>query len=333
MSEETEFNLSEAANEILSDEPQEAATQETVSTSSDTQEIEPQQTEVKTDEQNAQEILNHLATEKEDPKFTEEILSQINALGAVHNGQSLKVETVNQLKEYLQKGFDYTKKTMSHSDEVKFFKEEQVKRETEWKQKDALLHEQYNGMQETIIENQIAEEVLGEMKNSDPELFEEFRIRYHNSMNRRNQMMPYMKQFETKFQKLNGELEGIKREKAVAQLSAIKQGWETDLGQTQNKYATQLAKLGVRPDWEKVQTLWKSDATNTMSVEQALFATHGKDIAQANESYKKLLATKNKTQTAMLNRTGVSTVAGGKEADIQTPYGNYEQLLRSYSQN
>lgn len=334
MSEErSEFNLEAAANEIIGNDSQETATPEIETTGSDNQEIDSQENPVESKELTPEEILRQVGEEKEDPKAIDEILNQINALGVIHNGQPVKLESVNQLKELISKGQDYTKKTMAHAEEVKAWKETQAKTETEWKQKETQLQQYVGEVSEKISENQIVETVLMDMKNSDPDLFEEFRLRYTGELNRRQQAMPYVKEFESKFQNLRGEIDGLKQQKQQAELSSIKQNWESNLGETQGKYAPQLAKLGVKVDWDKVKKSWASDISNEMTVEQALFAAYGKEITKANESYQKLLSTKNKTNNAMLKRTGISSTQGGKEATMKDVGGNYERLLKEISQN
>lgn len=322
------FDLNAAANEIISNDSQEAnAPTENESTTSDNQVIESQE-KVDGKELSPEEILKAVGEEKEDPKASEEILNQINALGLVHNGTPVKLADVNQLKELIQKGYDYTKKTMSHSDEVKAWKETQAKAETEWKEKHTQLQQYEEKLVEINNENQIMGSVLTELQNSDPDFFNEIATRYQAELNRRNQVMPYMKQFENKFNQLNGKIQSLEQQKQQSELTGIKQNWESDLQTTQGKYAPQLAKLGVKVDWDKVRKTWSSDATNSMSVEQALFAAYGKEITQANESYKKLLETKNKTNNTMLKRTGAGSNPGGKE-ETKNFGGNYEALLRA----
>lgn len=324
------FDLHAAAEEIIGNEPQSDATPEIETASGDTQETESQETQVESKELSPEEILAKLGEEKETPVAGKEILDQINALGAIHNGQPVKIENVDQLKELIQKGYDYTKKTMSLAEESKVFNEEKTKYQAELKQHTEALLSQESSLAETIYENQIAEAVLSEMKNSDPDLFEEFRQRYNRESSRRNEALnnPYMKQFNTQLQGLSGELQSLKQQKVQAELSGIKQGWEKELTSVQTKFAPIFSKLGVKADWAKVQKAWSSDASNSLTVEAALDAVHGADIRKAYESYNKLLATKNKTNTSMLKRTGVGSGQGSKQETVDFG-GNYEAYLRA----
>ena len=112
----------------------------------------------------------------------------------------------------------------------------------------------------------------------------------------------------------------------------IKASWESELSEVQSKTAPALAKLGVKVDWDKVKSVWTSDASNKMTVEQALYASHGKEIAKANESYAKLMATKAKTNEKLVNRSGVGSQTRGQESFKVKP-GSYEELLKMASSN
>ena len=142
---------------------------------------------------------------------------------------------------------------------------------------------------------------------------------------------PLEAKFEGKIKQLEEKLQSFQGEKKNEELKGIKQGWEKELSEVQTKTAASLARLGVKPDWEKVKSTWMADSTNSMSVEQALYAAYGKDIVAANESYAKLLATKSKTQSQMLNRTGVGAGTKGQGETIKVEPGNYESILRQAS--
>jgi hypothetical protein len=84
----------------------------------------------------------------------------------------------------------------------------------------------------------------------------------------------------------------------------------------------------VKVDWEKVKGVWSADATGKMSVEDALYASFGKDIAKANQSYQKLLATKSKVGSSNIRRTGVGAGSRGEKQDMVYKAGDYESMLR-----
>src|ERR1019366_7952643 len=108
------------------------------------------------------------------------------------------------------------------------------------------------------------------------------------------------------FKELNDRFAALEKGNQQAELGSIKQTWEKGLTETQSQYAASLGKLGVNPNWDKVKEIWGADSTNKMSVEDALYAVHGKDIAAANKSYQNLLVTKNKAASKIIGRSKVS---------------------------
>lgn len=332
----TGFDLNAAADEVISNESQETATQETSEVESDKQTA-PQENSTETNGNNVDEILGKLNEEKEDPKASEDLLKFVNELGATHNGLPVTVENKDQLKEYLQKGFDYTKKTMAHSETVKAWEESKAKAEAEWKQKEETFRQVENDLAEVSYENQIAEAVILEMKNTDPDLFEYFKNAYTREHTKRQQLAnnPVIKEYGSKLQELNGQLQSLKGEKTKEELNSVKQSWDKDLTTIQTKYAPITAKLGVKIDWDKkVKDIWAADVTGKMTVEQALHAAHGAEIQKAYESHQKMLATKNKASNSMLKRTGASGNASGKQ-QMNTNFkpGEYNKFLEEASKN
>jgi len=276
-------------------------------------------------------ILEKLGKEEAAPEVNNALIEQINALNAIHNGMPIKVDSPEQLRELLQKGFDYTKKTMSHSEEVKAKTEEFTARENKFKEVETQLAQKEQEIQATVYENKIMENMLLGWKNSDPELFNYLSQAYQQEVNKFETQKPLIAQYENQFKQLNDRFAQFEQGKQQEELGQIRKSWETEMNDVQTRMAAPLAKIGVKPDWDKVKQAWSADSTNKMSVEDALYAAHGKDIAKANESYQKLLATKNKTQTRMLARSGVGSSAHGSKETIKVAPGNYEELLRQVS--
>lgn len=329
---EKDFDLASVAEEIISDEPIEAAKPENASTDGDNQETEPQKTSEEAKAQTTEDILNKVDLDKESPKANEEILNLINSLGAIHNGQPVKVDSVDQLKELVQKGYDYTKKTMELSEQDKAFKERETRYEAEYQQKQTQLQEYENSLAIVIQETQIAEAVLTEMKATDPDLFEDFRQRYERELNRRNQAASYMKPFEGKIQELSGKLQSLEQQKAQSELASVRKNWESELKDTQTNYAPKLAKLGIAVDWDKVRETWAADSSGKLSVVNAVGALYGDAIRSAYESQQKMLETKNKTANAILKRTGAgaSPAKGDEVKKLADKYKNDHDGLNKF---
>lgn len=331
MSEENgsgEFNLIESANELIAADS-EANAESTQSTQSEGQgESTPAQTEGEK-ELSPEEILNQVGNEKEE--VNPELLNLVNGLNAIHNGLPIKVDSPEQLKELLQKGFDYTKKTMALAEESRIKQEEFSKKEIEFKEKESYFVQKEQEIQNTVFENKIMENLLLKWQTDDPELFNYLASSYQKEIAQHELQKPIISKYENQFKQLNDKFAQLEKGKQQEELGSIKQSWEKDLNETQSKHAASLAKLGVTPDWEKVKASWMADSTNKMTVEQALYAVHGQDIAKANHSYQKLLATKNKTQTKMLNRTGVGNAQKANTTLKAVKAGDYESILREAS--
>jgi len=318
-----EFNLMEAAAELTSEGAQAESTQETFSEG----QAETTPNESENAEMSAKDILEQVG--KEEPQeASPELLAQINALGAIHNGMPISVNSPDQLKELLQKGFDYTKKTMAHAEEVRVKQEEFSKLENQFKEKETALAQKEQQLEQTVYTNQILGSIVAKIQAEDPELFEHLDRLYRNEEDSYNKQMPFKKQFEGEVNNLRQEIQGLKGQKQQEELSSIKQSWEKDLSEVQSKQAAALVKLGVKPDWEKVKQAWTADVTNKMTVEEALYAVHGKEIMKANESYQKMLATKAKTQGKLLGRSGVGAGQSSAKETIKVAPGNYEEILR-----
>ncbi len=325
-----EFNLMEAAAELTaSDSGTEAEATQVSTTEGQSQDSKET---VVDKEMSPQDILKQVSEEKPsdiDPA----LLEQLNALGFSRKGVGLKVESAAQIKELIQKGFDYTEKTMSHAQEEKLKSEKFAKLDAEYKQREEQYVQKEQKLEKTVFENNIMENLLVKWQKSDPELVKYIAEQYQGAVREFEQQKPLIAKYEGQFKELNDRFSALEKGKQQEELGSIKQTWEKGLNDTQTQYAAPLAKLGIAPDWDKVQKAWAADSTNKMTVEDALYAVHGKDIAAANKSYQNLLATKNKAQSKILGRSGVgNSQRGGTTVVGAKGVGDYESMLRQFSQ-
>jgi hypothetical protein len=275
----------------------------------------------------SEDILKLVANEKENPAESTELLGKINSLGLIRNGMPVSIESPEQLKEVIQKGFDYTQKTMEHAETVKAKEQEWVTKEAQFTEREAQFTQREQQHETVFRNNDIIADMLVEMQTNDPELYAEIDRLFIKQENAFNQQFKHTEKFNGEIKNLRGEIQSLRGENQAKELGQIKQGWEKGLSETQASFAAPLAKLGVKADWEKVKAAWSADTSNTMTVEQALHAVHGKDILSANQSYQKLLATKNKSQAAMLGRTGVGGSSKGGSSAFKGELGNFDQLI------
>lgn len=333
MSEETtggEFNLHEAANEIISNDSQDASTDASESLEGQAENASPEVSENK--ELSPEEILKQVGEDKEAPEQFAELLKGVNSLGMIRNGLPVSVESPDQLKELIQKGFDYTQKTMEHAELVKTKEAEFQQKEVQFKELESQFAQKEQAIEQTIFTNQIMGELVQELQSSDPELYDHLDKLFRSKEDAYFKQMPFKKEFEGKIGELEKKISSFEQQKHGEELSGIKQSWENDLSETQTKVAASLSKLGVKPDWNKVKEAWMADASNKLTVEQALYAVHGSEIVKANESHKKLLETQAKTRGNLLNRSGVgSAQRGAGEAIAAAGVGDYRSILEQSS--
>ena len=109
-----EFNLMDAANELTSEDNSTEPSSEVATESVDDSRPDEGSLETRPQEEGEEiDALKMLNDEKDDgaSKFD---LESINALGAVHNGTPVNVESPEQLKDLIEMGTDYRYKTMSY---------------------------------------------------------------------------------------------------------------------------------------------------------------------------------------------------------------------------
>lgn len=296
-----EFNLYDAADELISNEAEAGSTQ--VAQAEGQPATDPKETV--SDEQRAADILNGKIEVAPKPEIDQALLEKINGIGAIHNGLPIKVDSPDQLKELLQKGFDYTKKTMAHSEEVKLKQEEFAKVENSFKEREAVYAQKEQELHSVSFQNQIVNSMVDKWQTSDPELYEYIQKAFQNEISEFNKSAPLIAQYENKFKQFEDKFAQLEQGKQKEELGSIKQSWEKGLSELQTQKGARLKELGVVPNWEKVKEVWGADATGNMTHEQALLAVHGADMIKAAESQLKSLQTKNKVQSQRIGRGGV----------------------------
>jgi hypothetical protein len=322
-----EFNLDAAAEEIIAEsDSTPEATEESSQSEGQTEQVPQESVEAK--EPSPEDILNQLSQEKESPEQFAEILKAVNALGAVHHGAPITVDSPEKLKQLLEMGAGFYQKTEAHANEVKAKEAEFQQKDAHFKEVEGKLAQKEQEIEQVVYTNQILGSIVQDLQVKDPELFAHLDALYREKENSYQSQMPFKKQFEGKISELENKLKGFESQKQGEELGKIKQSWEAGLSEVQTKFAAPLQKLGIKGDWSKVKEVWSADATGTMTPEQAFFAVHGKDIVKANESHKKLLETKAKTQAKLLGRTGIGSGQRGKEETIEAQAGDYDSILR-----
>lgn len=330
----SEFNLYEAAEELTSEADSTAEELPTGENLDQETEGQPEGSQENQDQDlSPEEIMRKLDEEGSEENEGQEaqgfdVAAFNKSLGAIHNGQPIEVESLEQARELIQKGFDYTFKTQQNAEHFKERETEFETRETELKAREEEFGEKEQDYNEHVFENTIVARILEKLKTEDPESFNYFTELYTSETQAYNQLLPFKSEFEGKFKEMEKTIGELRGERQGEELEGIRNEWENGLKDYQTANAARLQKLGVVPDYKKVQEVWKSSADGSMTVEQAVYAVHGKDIQKAFESQNNLLKTKNKTSSNILKRSGLKGGAR-KEADISaTTPGDYMSILR-----
>jgi hypothetical protein len=328
--ENVEFNLHEAAEELIASDSG-AATGSTQGSASEGQlETDPAKTEAT--QLSAEDVLNGKVGEVTPPVVDAALLESVNKLGAIHNGMPIKVDTPEQLKEILQKGFDYTKKTMTLAEEGKVKQEEWAEKENSFKERDATYAQKEQGLQEVSFQNNIVNSMVDKWKTSDPELYNYIQAQFQSEIAEFQKSQPIIAQYENRFKQLDEKLSQFEQGKQQETLGSIKQSWEKELGELQTARAPRLKELGIVPNWDKVKEVYAADASNTMTAEKALLAVHGADMIKMAESQIKALQAKSKVQGHKLGRGGVG-YSQKASATVDVKGGDIMSYLRAESNN
>ncbi len=287
---------------------------------------------VNTDEKalSPEDVLRQLAEEK--PEVDQEFIDKLNALGGIHNGMPIKVNSVEEAKELMMKGFDYTKKSMAREEEYRLKEEGFSQKEAQYNQRETAIAQKEQGMQAQLQYNQIIGSIVARMETEDPELFSHLDRLYRNEETTLQRQMPFKAELENRFKQYEDKFKQLEAGTQQKELEQIKGGWAKELSEVQTKQEAQLNKLGIRPDWKKVESTWEADVTGKMTGEQALFAVYGSEILKANESRIKNLETKNKVNSKIVGRSGV----GSSQKAAVTPqaaYGDYSSLAKQFIAN
>lgn len=252
------------------------------------------------------------------------LLEKINALGAVHNGNPLKVESIDDLKSLVQMGKDYTLKTQSLSDERKAWESERNGAETEINQTIEGLNKSIEAHKTQLQELEQWTFALNQLRESAPDLFEEVQSVYSN----------VQKQFsnpvlDQQLAAIRAELAETKKGLSERENKAIVDEFEREfsgLSATEQS----LKELGITIDKDAVKKEW---AKTGMDVNKVVGALYFDQIAKAQASKSKVEATKLKVGAKPVGAAGKSR-PGNKVKAIDpklTGLAYAEALLSRYS--
>lgn len=256
-------------------------------------------------------------------------LEQINALGFVRNGQAFALKDEKELKEYIQKGFDYTAKTSEHAELVRAKETEFAEKEKAFVAREEAIKQSEEIHNEIIRDHDVFNGLINEWKIADPELFQFIAQEYQKKISALEANKPLFDKYQGQLGDLKNEIETLKKGQSEKKLETIRADFDKGLKEVQEKHMNAFKKLGVTVDWAKVKETWSNDAKGEMTIEQALYATFGDAIVKANASYAKMLKTKQKT-TERMSGGSRNSASSAPARDENIVPGNYNSILRDY---
>lgn len=241
-------------------------------------------------------------------------LEKVNSLGAIHGESPIKIETPEQLKEYLQKAQDYTVKTQSLSEERKAFESNKV--ETE-KELNAAIQEFNTKVQENDKQLQELQQwvfTLNKLRDDAPDIHEEL-VRAHAGTVEKYSNPVIDQQFAAqnkRFEELEKKLISRENEVIIDKFEMEKQAL----------FATEqsLKELGINVDWDKV----KNDYFATgLSAKQVMGSIYLDSLTKAQASKQKVETTKQKVSAKPIGAAG-SSRPGVKNPQISRKLSAFE---------
>jgi hypothetical protein len=252
------------------------------------------------------------------------LLEKINALGAIHNGNPLKVESIDDLKNLVQMGKDYTLKTQSLSDERKAWETERTTAESEVNQAIQELNTSIETHKTQLQELQQWTFALNQLKESAPDVFEEVQRAYEGTVKQFSNPV-----LDQQLAAIRAELAETKKSLSSRENKLIVDEFERDKG-AMSATEQSLKELGVNIDWAEVKKEW---ASSGMPVNKVVGALYFDSIAKAQASKAKVETTKAKV-TARPVAAANKSRPGGKVKAIDpklTGLAYASALLDRYS--
>jgi hypothetical protein len=234
------------------------------------------------------------------------LLEQINALGAVHNDQPIKVESIDQIKELVQKGQDYTVKTQALSNERKEFETGKVAAETELNAAINEFNERHKGFGQQLQEMEQWTFTLNQLQESAPDLFEEVQRAYKETTKQFSN--PVLNQ---QMEAQNRRFEELEKKLASREDKLIIDSFETDFAALA-PLEQSLKELGIVVDKAEVKKQW---AATGMTPKQVIGSLYFENVAKAQASKSKVETTKQKITAKPVGAAG-SSRPGSKASSI-----------------
>ena len=304
-------------------------------TSNENDEVQNLEGQSETDPNNQDEDIENLSSEELLKKMaelegsgpteaTEDFLKTVNDLGAIHNGELVEVKDGNHLKELIQKGFDYTQKTMEHSNTVKEFEQERETFANEMKE----FQEQEAEFSNELLMGELFASALQKIKADDPDTFDMIQnaVQAEEANYRANSSI--FDKYEKRINEMEDKYKSALGENESAKFKEVREQWNDQKKTAQEGLTKDLSKLGIKVDWDgKVFEAWKNDSSNTKTVEQVVHEVYSEAIKKGYQSQINLLKAKNKSKQSRDARGAGGSGAGATKEVKNYTSGNYNDIL------
>lgn len=224
-------------------------------------------------------------------------LERINALGAIHNDQPIKIESIDDIKNFLQMGKDYTVKTQSLSEERKAWDTEKSGAEKELNGAIEKFNADMKSYEGQMQEMQQFTFTLNRLKESAPDIYEEVQREYHKTVEQFSNPV-----LDKQFAEQNRRFEEIEKKLTSREDKLIIDSFD-------NEYAAlapleqSLKELGITVNKSEVKNKW---AATGLSPEEVVGAMYGKMAMQAQASKSKVQTTQQKIAAKPVGGAGAS---------------------------
>lgn len=263
-----------------------------------------EQVQSQSDEKSLSEMLKDVGPEEKQDDF----MQKINELGIIRNGLPAEFNSVDEIKEMLSKGYDYTVKTKELSKQREEVEAQIGQQRQEFEQQKQEFETYKQSVQTELVANNVMLEVLQDFQNHDPDTYNEIVRNFQQRLGAYTQSInnPAVKNLETEISSLKDALKKFEGQKVEEQNSRVFEEWENGLKQFQKEHLSKFRSLGINPDYKKIQEIWANDVSNKMTFDQAVWAVHGDALQKQLESKAKLEATRRKSDQRLGQDIGQS---------------------------
>lgn len=246
---------------------------------------------------NPEKGANEEENAENDQNGSTNLLDMVNNLGMIRDSLPLEMSSENEIKEAIMKGMDYTVKTQELAKEREETEAQLSEQVTAHEQAIQEFETEKEKFSEDIHAGKIFGEILEQVKDQYPEVFQEIQGEFQRNMSLYQNSInnPVINAQNQRMKALEDKLSGQDETALNQQAETIKADWEKGLGEAQKEFGSKLKSLGITPKWSDVQKAWQADTSKSMTVQAALFSVYGPAITKGLESQKRLADTRAKS--------------------------------------